>query len=68
MKIGQRVRLLGFSTKYPDKYNPKDCDGKVVSLDGRFDPIIVEWDNGYRNSYTEKDLEKVFSYNKATNA
>ena len=62
MKVGQRVKLLGYSTKYPDKYNPKDCEGTVKSLDGRFSPIIVLWDNGYQNSYDERELEKVFNF------
>lgn len=62
MKVGQRVRLLGYSTKYPDKYNPKDCDGVVVSTSGDMNPIIVKWDNGFQNSYIERDLEKVFNF------
>lgn len=62
MKLGQRVRLLGYSTKYPDKYNPKDCDGTITSLDGKMNPIIVKWDNGFQNSYSEKYLEKVFNF------
>lgn len=59
MKVGQRVKGIGFSKKEYDKYNPHDLEGTIVSLDGKYDPIIVEWDNGVRNSYTEKNLEKV---------
>lgn len=59
LKVGKRVKLLGFVSKEPDKYNPKDVEGTVVSVTGDMNPIIVEWDNGYRNSYVEKSLEIV---------
>lgn len=59
LKIGKRVRLLGFVSKVPDKYNPKDIEGTIVSLEGEFNKIIVLWDNGLRNSYCEKNLEIV---------
>lgn len=59
LKINQRVRLLGFVSKEPDKYNPKDIEGTVVSVTGDFNPVIVLWDNGLRNSYCEKNLEIV---------
>lgn len=59
LKIGKRVRLLGFVSKIPDKYNPKDIEGTIVSVTGDMNPYIVEWDNGLRNSYCEKNLEIV---------
>lgn len=60
MKIGQRVKGVKFPKD--DKYNPRDVEGTVVSLDGKYSPIIVEWDNGIRNAYGENDLEKVFKF------
>ena len=59
MKVGQRVRGVGFPKKEYDRYNPHDLEGTIVSLDGEYSPIIVLWDNGIRNSYTENSLEKV---------
>lgn len=59
LKINQRVRLLGFVSKIPDKYNPKDIEGTIVSVTGDYNEIIVLWDNGLRNSYKEKNLEIV---------
>lgn len=56
MRVGERVKCVGFDY---DKYNPKDVEGTIVSLDGDMNPIIVLWDNGIRNSYVEKNLRKV---------
>jgi hypothetical protein len=55
MKIGSKVKLnpSGFKN---DKYNPFDTDGVVMSFDGKYSPIIVEWSNGIINSYYEKNL------------
>ena len=53
MKIGSLVKVVGLED---DKYNPKELLGVIVSFDGKYDPIIVEWENGYRNSYSEKNL------------
>lgn len=60
MKLGQRVKGVKFPKD--DKYNPRDCEGTVTSLNGKYSPIIVKWDNGYQNSYGENDLEKVFNF------
>lgn len=60
MKVGSRVRGVGFPKKEYDKYNPHDLEGTIVSLDGEFSPIIVEWDNKIRNSYVEKNLEVIY--------
>ena len=56
MRVGQRVRCVGFDD---DKYNPKDLEGSIISMEGEFNPIIVLWDNGIKNSYIEKNLRIV---------
>lgn len=53
MKIGSKVKVVGLED---DKYNPKGLEGVIISFDGKYDPIIVEWSNGIRNSYSEKNL------------
>lgn len=53
MKIGSVVKVVGLEN---DKYNPKELEGVIVSFDGEYNPIIVEWSNGIRNSYSEKNL------------
>lgn len=59
MKKGTRVKITG--VEYPeDKYNPRDVEGTIVSVDGKMNPIIVLWDNGIRNSYHYKNLQLVF--------
>lgn len=55
MKVGQKVKIVNHYQD--DKYNPRNVTGEVVSVDGRYNPIIVEWDNGIRNSYSSKSLE-----------
>ena len=53
MEIGSVVKVVGLED---DKYNPKELEGVIVSLNGRYNPTIVEWSNGIRNSYSEKNL------------
>ena len=53
MEIGSVVKVVGLED---DKYNPKELEGVIVSLKGRYNPIIVKWSNGIRNSYSEKNL------------
>lgn len=53
MEIGSVVKVVGLED---DKYNPKELEGVIVSINGRYNPIIVEWSNGIRNSYSEKNL------------
>jgi hypothetical protein len=53
MEIGSVVKVVGLED---DKYNSKELEGVIVSLNGRYNPIIVEWSNGIRNSYSEKNL------------
>lgn len=53
MEIGSVVKVVRLED---DKYNPKELEGVIVSLKGRYNPIIVEWSNGIRNSYSEKNL------------
>jgi len=64
MTIGTRVKCIGFDY---DKYNPKDVEGTIISLDGEMNPIIVMWDNGIRNSYIEKNLRVVVEPKKESN-
>lgn len=56
MRKGSRVKVIGYTN---DKYNPHGIEGTVVSMDGKFNPIIVLWDNGIRNSYNFRNLELV---------
>ena len=53
MEIGSVVKVVGLED---DKYNPKELEGVIVFINGRYNPIIVEWSNGIRNSYSEKNL------------
>lgn len=53
MEIGSVVKVVGLED---DKYNPKELEGVIVSLKGRYNPIIVKWSNGILNSYSEKNL------------
>ena len=53
MEIGSVVKVVGLED---DKYNPKELEGVIVSFDGKYNPIIVEWSNGILNSYSEKNL------------
>lgn len=55
MKVGSKVKL-NRSKLTNDKYNPFNLTGIIISFDGKYSPIIVEWSNGIRNSYNEKNL------------
>lgn len=57
MKVGNRVKLIGSFNN--DKYNPKDIEGTIVSTEGKYNPIVVLWDNNVRNAYYAKNLELV---------
>lgn len=57
MKVGSRVKVIGSFLN--DKYNPRDIEGTVVSMEGKYNPIEVLWDNGIKNSYYPKNLELV---------
>ena len=57
MKVGNRVKVIG--AFLDDKYNPIDIEGTIVSVDGKYNPIIVVWDNGVKNSYYPKNLQLV---------
>lgn len=57
MKVGYRVKGIKFTKG--DQYNPLGVEGTIVSLDGKYYPIIVKWDNGIRNSYAESQIEKI---------
>jgi hypothetical protein len=70
-KVGELVTLIGSrfltkaSAKNPHCDTKHECNGKVVSVTKIQDKqlqtiqkyiIIVEWENGYANSYNERDL------------
>jgi len=61
LKIGSRVKLIGYPGKEIDRYNPKDVEGVVISVTADLNPIIVEWQGTpkIRNSYIPKYLEIV---------
>lgn len=62
MKIKDVVELISvcdLNSTNGDKYNPYNITGRVVSVTGRYLPIIVLWDNGIKNSYYEKNLKKL---------
>ena len=63
MGVNSRVILKNIADLncdgYDEKYNPKDVKGTIVSVKGKFNPVIVIWDNGIKNSYNFKNLEKI---------
>lgn len=59
MKVGSRVKLLGFVSKKYDKYNPKDIEGTIVNMTAKYNPVEVLWDNGIKNSYQLRNLDLV---------
>jgi len=62
MRTGTRVKianLKNLSEVYDDIYNPKDMEGTVVNMNGKYCPIEVRWDNGIRNAYYEYNLKRV---------
>lgn len=62
MTLNSRVVLSNIADLgcgYDEKYNPKDVQGTIINLNGKYYPVIVLWDNGIRNSYNFKNLEKI---------
>lgn len=59
MRVKQKVKIKEIEMP-DDMYNPRSLIGEIISLDGKYDPIIVMWPNGIRNSYTEKNLEIIY--------
>ena len=59
MRVKQKVKIKVIEMP-DDMYNPRSLIGEIISLDGKYDPIIVMWPNGIRNSYTEKNLEIIY--------
>lgn len=55
MKVGQQVKIVNHYAD--DKYNPRNTPGEIISVEGKYNPIIVQWENGIRNSYSSKSLE-----------
>jgi hypothetical protein len=58
MKTGTKVTLKHPCGYEVCKYNPRNIEGVVIGENPRkyFNPIIVQWSNGIRNSYTENQL------------
>lgn len=56
MTIGSKVKVVGLAD---DKYNPRELEGVIISFKGKYNPIVVEWSNGIRNSYLEKNLVEI---------
>ena len=53
MKVGSLVKLSG--CHYPnDKYNPRELNGIVITVDEN--KILVKWENGINNSYSKSEL------------
>lgn len=42
-----------------DLYNPIGVEGTVINYNAKYNPIIVLWDNGIRNSYQMSNLKEV---------
>ena len=59
MKVGSKVKIVNHHRHDPI-YNPLDQEGIVITMQGgKFGNVIVEWQNGVRNSYSEKSLAVV---------
>jgi hypothetical protein len=61
-KLGDKVKIKKSSKYYVDgdDSNPKDREGVIKKIEvSRSNPIHVEWDNDYTNSYEKEDLELV---------
>ena len=39
-----------------DHCNPIDVEGTIIDYNGKYNPVIVLWDNGIRNSYQMSNL------------
>jgi hypothetical protein len=68
MKQGTKVQLNTTCYGLKDKYNPQATEGIVIGENPRaneyyifteekFNPVIVEWANGLRNSYKKSQLK-----------
>ncbi len=60
--MGDTVRISKQSSYYSDTgHNPKDTDGKIISIDyvqaDNDNGIQVRWDNGQSNTYCTSDLK-----------
>lgn len=62
LNINSSIGDLIFKEDQNDKYNPHNLEGEVVQIGNekvRSNPVIVQWSNGYRNSYEYRNLLKV---------
>lgn len=59
LNISSSIGDLIFKEDTNDKYNPHNIEGEVVQIGNekiRSNPVIVQWSNGYRNSYEYRNL------------
>ena len=57
-RVGDTVRISKKSHLYGrSDCNPRDADGKIVTVDDEDYTVRVNWDNGTRQWYHEEDLK-----------
>lgn len=59
LNISSSIGDLIFKEDPNDKYNPHNIEGEVIQIGNekvRSNPVIVQWSNGYRNSYEYRNL------------
>lgn len=66
-KIGDRVRIKTDSEWYCRSLDNPKCEGTVSEV-GWAGLVVVDWDNGTFNSYTDSDLELVVEEVKVNDA
>ena len=62
LNINSSIGELIFKKDPNDKYNPHNIEGEIVQIGNdkvRSNPVIVQWSNGYRNSYEYRNLLEV---------
>lgn len=59
LNISSSIGDLIFKEDPNDNYNPHNIEGEVIQIGNekiRSNPVIVQWSNGYRNSYEYRNL------------
>lgn len=62
LNISSSIGDLIFKEDPNDKYNPHNIEGEVIQIGNNkipSNPVIVQWSNGYRNSYEYRNLLEV---------
>lgn len=62
LNINSSIGDLIFKEDPNDKYNPHNLEGEIIQIGNdkiRSNPVIVQWSNGYRNSYEYRNLLEV---------